>query len=320
MGKKAGKNAGEDGPVVVNTRKGPDGGIKFSSSESTLHAVAEQTKLTHITKPWTRDAWERAKPFVLEQRQKLEGMGWSPADAQRTELFVLKKNAPHGSDTEDGFLYVRIPKKFIDFMRSGSADEAEAAEEGAEDGKKKKRASKKKEGAPSYELTHPNVWTIKIDGDAENADREANVQLDVIEPLENIFYLVQVLQPGLARIHATRKDVVQNGTKQSDMRDDAEVPTIRHRAQVAASESYLRTLPPAYWLRRNEGELRKILTETTFDETLAAADAGAARGAHERTVKGVAEKVWEEKLKIDELSVKDKKAKKGTNAEAKAAA
>ncbi|KDN46265.1 hypothetical protein K437DRAFT_268148 [Tilletiaria anomala UBC 951] len=320
MGKKAGKNA-DDGAVVLASKKGPDGGVLFSSSDAILNAVAEQVKLTHITKPWTRDAWERAKPWVLEQRQKLEGMGWASADVARTELYVLKKNAPHGADTDDGFLYIRIPKKFIDFMRCAKGDDPAAEDEAAgEDGKKKKRVVKKKENAPSYELSHPEIWRIRIDADTETSDREANVLLDVAEPLENIFYLLQVLQPGLARIHASRKDVIQPGTMQSGMRDDAEAPTVRHRAQVAASESYMRTLPPAFWLKRNEGELRKILTEKTFDETLKAAEEGQARGATERTVKDIKEKVWEEQLKMDQLSVKDKKKKGSASAESKAAA
>lgn len=125
--------------------------------------------------------------------------------------------------------------------------------------------------------------------------------LDVPEPFENIFYLIQTLQPGLARIHASRKDVIQQGTRESDTRDDNDGEggqTIRHRAMVAASESYMRVLPPPFWFRRNETELRKILTDGTFDAALAAAEDKARSG--ERTIKDVKEKTWEEKVKLDE--------------------
>lgn len=108
------------------------------------------------------------------------------------------------------------------------------------------------------------------------------------------FYLLMVLQPGLARISAMRKDVIQQGTKVSDVRDDADSPTMRHRAQVAASESYMRVLPPSFWMKRNEGELRKILTEGTYEETAKAAES--AERSTERHIKDVKEKVWEEKV------------------------
>lgn len=94
-------------------------------------------------------------------------------------------------------IYIRVPKKFIDFNRSGKgAGGEEGAEEGGgagegEDGDKKKkkvgRISKKKEGAPSYELVDPLVWKLKIDGaDSEELGREPNVCLDVLEPMENM--------------------------------------------------------------------------------------------------------------------------------------
>ncbi|PWN88095.1 hypothetical protein FA10DRAFT_232892 [Acaromyces ingoldii] len=287
------------------------GGIYFDSSDATVDATAKLVNLTHITKPWTRDAWERAKPWILEQRQKLESNGWSNADGARTELFVLKKNAPPGSFTEDGSIYIRVPKKFIDFNRSGKTaggDDAPAAgaDEGAADGeegaKKKKtsRISKKKENAPTYELNDPWVWRVKIDGaDSEDINKEPNVALDVLEPMENILYLVMTLQPGLIRLHAERKDVVQPGTKQSTRRDDGEKPTIRHQAMVASHESYLRILPPAFWFKKNAEVLRKILSSQgnaeqskEYDETLAAAEN--VQRSHQRTVKDVKEKTWEE--------------------------
>jgi hypothetical protein len=47
--------------------------------------------------------------------------------------------------------------------------------------------TKKKEGAPSYELTDPLVWKLKIDGaDSEEVGREPSVCLDVLEPMENM--------------------------------------------------------------------------------------------------------------------------------------
>lgn len=100
-----------------------DGGINFDSSDATLEAAQEQVNLPHVTKVWTRDAYERARPWILEQRQKLETMGWTSVEGVRvsgvvvlsamivrltdttmrqTELFVLKKPAPQGSFTEDG--------------------------------------------------------------------------------------------------------------------------------------------------------------------------------------------------------------------------
>lgn len=63
--------------------QGVDGGIKFDSSDSTIEAAQKQMNLNHVTKPWTRDAWERARPWVLEQRQKLESSGWSSVDCLR---------------------------------------------------------------------------------------------------------------------------------------------------------------------------------------------------------------------------------------------
>lgn len=206
-------------------------------------------------------------------------------------------------------MYIRVPKKFIDFNRSGSkaaGDEAAGEEAEAEDGDKKKkrtsRVSKKKEGAPSYELTDPLVWRLKIDGaDSEEPGREPSVCLDVLEAMENILYLVMTLQPGLIKLHANRKDVVQAGTKETSTRDDAEKPTVRHTAMVASTESYTRSLPPAFWFKRNAEHLRKIMSPTgnaetckEYDDTAAAADN--MQRAVTRTAKDVKEKTWEEEL------------------------
>lgn len=135
--------------------------------------------------------------------------------------------------------------------------------------------------------------------------------IDVSEPLENIFYLVMCLQPGLARIHAFRDNVIQAGTHEVDIRADAEPPTARHRAMVAASESYERVLPPPYWFKRNRDDLEKILGEG-FEPTLAAAQDQ--RCATVRNIKNVEEKVWEEVLKIEEKPNKAKRSKKVANA------
>ncbi|KAK0518559.1 hypothetical protein OC835_007805 [Tilletia horrida] len=107
MARKTGsKNAAEVTPAAKNL-----GSVVFCSEEEHLQAAQDVVKLDHVNKPWTREAWERARPWILEQRQKLESNGWVPTDANRTELLVLKRNAPPGSFTEDGSLYLRIPKK-----------------------------------------------------------------------------------------------------------------------------------------------------------------------------------------------------------------
>ncbi len=218
-------------------------------------------------------------------------------------------------------LYVRIPKKFIDFNRAGRTTDDDDNESVVSE-KRSRRLSKKRENAPSHELVHPDVYRIKIDGEAENSEVEANVQLDVIEPMENLFYLVMTLQPGLARLTASRKDVIQPGTKESDVRDDAEGQTIRHRAMVAATESYMRIVPPAYWYRRNETWLRKILSDAAYDACLAAADA--TQRSAQRTTKDVKEKVWEEKVKaedaVDKNGVRKSAARKAPRFNALAAA
>lgn len=87
-------------------------------------------------------------------------------------------------------MYIRVPKKFIDFTRSGkgSADDAGADEEGG-DAKKKKssRLSKKKENAPSYELNDPLVWRLKIENaESDDPARVPSVVLDVHEAMENM--------------------------------------------------------------------------------------------------------------------------------------
>lgn len=60
-----------------------DGGIHFDSSEATIDKATKQVNLQFVNKPWTRDAWERARPWLLEQRQKLESQGWAPIDGLR---------------------------------------------------------------------------------------------------------------------------------------------------------------------------------------------------------------------------------------------
>lgn len=109
------------------------------------------------------------------------------------------------------------------------------------------------------------------------------------------------LQPGLIKLHANRKDVVQAGTRQSSIRDDAEKPTVRHTAMVSSSESYTRTLPPAFWFKRHAEHLRKILSATgnaesskEFDETAAAAEN--VQRSVTRDIKDLKEKTWEEEL------------------------
>lgn len=118
------------------------------------------------------------------------------------------------------------------------------------------------------------------------------------------FYLVQCLSPGMARLQYNRKDAIQAGTKQSDLRDDGDVPTMRHRAMIAASEKMTRTLPPAFWMKKNAEELRKILGSDEYEATMLAAEDS--QRATTRDVKDVKEKVWEERIEKAE----DKKGKK----------
>ncbi|KAL9940265.1 hypothetical protein V8E36_000970 [Tilletia maclaganii] len=300
-------NSSNNTAAATNTTPTIDGGVYFSSADTTLTQAQSTTGLEHITKPWTRDAWEKARPWILEQRQKLEAEhGWTPAPAARTELFVLKRNAPQGAMTDDGLLYLRIPKKFVDFMRSGR-DQSEV----------KRRVSAKKKDL-SYKLDCPATWKLKICNEVSKGDhhdavsnvllgldstieeedqQQPNVQLDVAEPLENIMYLTMTLQPGLARLHAQKMDAIQRGTliKEIKFPDDitAEVPTMRYRALVAEFESYTRTLPPSWWLIRNAIMLRTILGEG-YEPTLAAAEEQ--ERSVTRFVKNIAERVWEEAL------------------------
>ncbi|KAK0542792.1 hypothetical protein OC846_006636 [Tilletia horrida] len=280
------------------------GGVKFDSNESNLQAAANVVHLDHVNKPWTREAWERARPWVLEQRQKLESNGWVPTDANRTELYVLKRNAPQGAFTEDGSLYLRIPKKFVDFMRSGRD----------EDPTKKRHLNKKKD--VSYNLDSEWIWKLRICNEADD-DEEPNVQLDVLEPMENIMYLVMCLQPGIAQLHAQKKDVVQHGTLVKDIRDDLEMPSMRCRALVAESESYTRMLPPTYWFQRNEEMLTKILAEG-FQPTMEASQDRAR--CVTRSVKNVEHKAWEEALPkniLEEILRKREEEMEGEDGEKK---
>lgn len=97
------------------------------------------------------------------------------------------------SDVRSPAIYIRIPKKFIDFTRSGKgADEgAEDAAEGDEASEKKKkkasRLAKKKENATSYELNDPLVWKLKIENaESDDPARQPSVILDVPEAMENM--------------------------------------------------------------------------------------------------------------------------------------
>lgn len=63
--------------------QGPDGGVVFEATDASLQSAAEQTGLQHVTKVWSRHAWERATPWILSQRQKLEGNGWTTGDSLR---------------------------------------------------------------------------------------------------------------------------------------------------------------------------------------------------------------------------------------------
>ena len=97
------------------------------------------------------------------------------------------------------------------------------------------------------------------------------------------------------------------GTKQTDMRDNGEAPTMRHRATFAASEKMVRVLPPAFWMKKNELELRKILGSEAYEATLQATED--AKRSHTRDVKGLSEKIWEEKIPQKETEKKSKKSK-----------
>lgn len=129
------------------------------------------------------------------------------------------------------------------------------------------------------------------------------------------------LQPGLIKLYANRKEVVQAGTKQSSTRDDAEKPTVRHTAMVASTESYTRSLPPAFWFKRNAEQLRKIMSPTgnaevckEFDDTADAAEN--VQRAVTRTVKDVKEKTWEEELSGAHAAKAAKEAKEAKEAAA----
>jgi len=311
MGKsKKGSVADEGKPADAARPMGPTGGIDFS--EAGVEAAAAQVQLGHVSKPHARDAWERAKPWMLEQRQKLEGLGWAPVDKARTELYVLKRMAPHGSFTDDGFVYVRVPAKFIDFTRSAKARDASADGEEAEL-KRRGIRSKKRENAPSHALNDPLVWKIKIDGaESTEADRVPNVALDVVQPMENIMYLVMTLAPGLIRLHASRKDAMLPGSHTQETRDDPVAPSVRHSAIFAASEQLARVLPPAFWFKRNSEHLRKILGDAEFEAAEAAANDE--ERATSRILGDVAERTWEEMLPPPEQ--KKKKSKKAAAAAA----
>lgn len=254
-----------------------------------------------MSKPWTREAWERAKPWVMEQRQKLEDRHWTQADHLRTELFALRKPAPSSADTEDGYIYIHMPRKFIDFVRSGKSDEERAAEQAAK-GYQHQRVQHRKH-APSYTMASSDIWPVRVE---QSDEHPATVLLDTDEALENMLYLLQCIAPGMARLHAERNNVIQPGTKQTDVHREGDAPSIRIRAMVADSESYVRILPPAYWVKRNAPQLAKILGQAEYDATLAAA-ADEARST-QRKVTNVQAQAWEEALPPEPK--KEKKHKK----------
>lgn len=79
-------------------------------------------------------------------------------------------------------MYVRCPKKWIDFNRSGKKLK-EGEQQTAAQSKARKAISKRKENAPTYEINSEHVWKIKIDGaDSEDVGRDCSVMMDVVEP------------------------------------------------------------------------------------------------------------------------------------------
>lgn len=104
---------------------------------------------------------------------------------------MLRRNAPHGIFTDDGFLYIRVPKKFIDFTRAGKGaaggdDASPAADEEPSSPKAKRSARASKKSAPSYDLSSEHIWKVKLDGESEESGRDTTVVLDVLDPLENM--------------------------------------------------------------------------------------------------------------------------------------
>jgi len=106
----------------------------------------------------------------------------------------------------------------------------------------------------------------------------------------------------MVTLQSSRKEAVQPGTKETDIREDGDYMSHRHRAQVA-NESYTRTLPPPFWFKRNAEALTKILAEG-YEPTLAAAEDPAR--SITRDIKDFKEKVWEEQVKLTEAEVKAK--------------
>lgn len=264
--------------------------------------------MSHVTsRPWTRDAWERAKPWIMEQRQKLEDRHWSQADHLRTELFALRKPAPTSADTEDGYLYIHMPRKWIDFIRAGKTQEDREAEEAAR-GHRHHRVQHRR-AAPSYGMSSPDIWRVRVD---VSDDHPSTVLLDVEEPLENMMYTMMCIQPGLARLHAERDNVIQVGTKTVDMHREGDAPSIRIQAMVADKESYMRILPPAYWIKRNAPQLAKILGQNEYAATLAAAEDE--QRAALRTVTNCTHRVWEEALPPEPKDKQKNKNKKSRRA------
>lgn len=258
-----------------------------------LAETAKRIGLPHVlSKPWEREAWERAKPWVMEQRQKLEDRHWMQVGHLRTELFALRKPAPPSADTEDGYIYIHMPRKFIDFVRSGKTEAEREAELMAKGHTHHHVAHKKHH--PSYDMTSASVWPVRVE---QSEEHDATVLLDTDEALENMFYLLQCISPGMARLHAERHNVVQPGTRHVD--DHAalhagDAPSVRIRAMVADDEEYVRILPPAYWIKRHAAQLTKILGTEEYAATLTAACNDAR--ANERHIVNLHDAAWEEAL------------------------
>lgn len=293
-------NANADGAASEKVQKSA-GTINFLSTEETLDSAQQQVRLPHISKPFARESWERARPWMLMQRQKLEGMGWAPADNARIDLYSLKRNAPHGSFTDDGLVYLRVPKAFINFHRSGKPEDDKKDD-------KAHRHTRRNMHSTVYGISDPLVWKLKIDAaESEEADRVPNVVFDVVEPMENIAYLVMTLAPGLIVLNASRKDAMIPGSHVVETSPGA--PSIRHQGLFASSEELTRTLAPAFWYKRNAEHLRKILGDAAFEATLRAAEDE--ERCTTRKLGQVAERVWEEVLPVQEKKKKTSKKTSG---------
>lgn len=110
------------------------------------------------------------------------------------------------------------------------------------------------------------------------------------------------LSPGMVTLQSSRKEAIQPGTKESDAREMEESISVRHRA-IVGNEFYTRTLPPAFWFKRNQEALTKIMAEG-YEPTLAAAED--MEKSTTRDIKDLKEKTWEEEIKLTEAELKAK--------------